>query len=77
MYFHRTCHFQAPDFWSRFEAIVADGGVFYFWGHSYELLTEAQWAAFDAQVAALARQPQVRWTTVTDLFREPDGSAAA
>lgn len=36
------CHFAAPDFWERFTAAKARGvAVFYFWGHSYEMLTEA------------------------------------
>ena len=42
-----SCHVLAPDFWQRFER-ARPGGVFWFWGHSYELISEAMWAAFGA-----------------------------
>ena len=38
MAFHPCCHFLAPDLWSRYEK-AKEGGVFYFWGHSYELIS--------------------------------------
>ncbi len=67
MAFHPCCHFLAPDFWARHEAARA-GGVFYFWGHSYELITEAMWAGFDAQIARISADPGARWGGVADLF---------
>ena len=46
MAFHPCCHFLAPDFWARYEN-AKPGGVFYFWGHSYEMITEAMWTEFE------------------------------
>lgn len=70
MAFHANCHFLAPDFWKRYEAARA-GGVFYFWGHSYELISDAMWAAFEAQIARISADPRARWTDVVDLFAAP------
>lgn len=67
MAFHPCCHFLAPDFWSRYEKARA-GGVFYFWGHSYEIITEAMWAAFDETIARIQADPGSRWGDVADLF---------
>jgi hypothetical protein len=75
MALHPNCHFQAADFWARHEQARASG-VFYFWGHSYQMTTEAQWAAFDATLARLGADPQARWCEVADLVSEPAVSKA-
>ena len=67
MAFHACCHFLAPDFWARYEKARA-GGVFYFWGHSYELIDEPMWAAFDAMIARISRDPEASWGELVDLF---------
>ena len=67
MEFHPNCHFLAPDFWERYERAKA-GGVFYFWGHSYELLTPEMWAAFDAQIARLSSEKDATWGELYDVF---------
>lgn len=67
MAFHPTCHFLVPDFWARYERACA-GGVFYFWGHSYEITTEAMWTAFEETIAGIAADPRARWGEVADLF---------
>lgn len=67
MAFHPTCHFLAPDFWTRYER-ARSGGVFYFWGHSYELRDEALWTAFDNTLARITADPHAEWTDVCDLF---------
>lgn len=62
------CHFLAPEFWERFAAAKASpAGVFYFWGHSYELVTDGDWAAFDAKLARLAADPDVVWSELPDV----------
>ncbi len=66
--FHPTCHFLAPDFWDRFARAKAQDGVFYFWGHSYEILTDPQWQTFEAAIRRLSSDPDVRWRNVIDLF---------
>ena len=63
------CHFHSEQFWDLYDAAKASGcGVFYFWGHSYELCTEAQWDAFDAKIARIANDPDVTWAELTDVF---------
>ena len=67
--FHPDCHFRAADFWERHAAAKASGtGVFYFWGHSYELITEADWQAFEAQIARLSADADTVWTELPELF---------
>ena len=66
--FHPNCHFLAPDFWQRYER-AREGGVFYFWGHSYEIVDEAGWEAFDGQIGRIAEDPAATWAELPDLFR--------
>jgi len=65
-----SCRVLAPDFWQRVEH-ARRHGVFYFWGHSYELVDEARWAALDATLARLGRLPGARWCEVAELFDAP------
>ena len=67
MDFRPSCHFLEQDFWERFEAVRANGGVFYFWGHSYEILTEDDWRAFDEKIERLGEQGE--WVTLPSLFK--------
>jgi peptidoglycan/xylan/chitin deacetylase (PgdA/CDA1 family) len=67
MAFHPCCHFLAPDLWARYEKARL-GGVFYFWGHSYEMVTEVQWADFEQMIARISADPNARWGNVMDLF---------
>lgn len=68
MALHANCHFHAPDFWKRFDRVAGEGGVFYFWGHSYEIVTEEDWDAFDRQIALLTAHPRVEWVDLPSLF---------
>jgi peptidoglycan/xylan/chitin deacetylase (PgdA/CDA1 family) len=65
MAFHPNCHFLAPDFWDRFEKA---GDVFYFWGHSYELITPDDWTNFERKIERLSTHPETQWTSLPDLF---------
>jgi peptidoglycan/xylan/chitin deacetylase (PgdA/CDA1 family) len=67
MAFHPCCHFLAPDFWVRYEK-AREGGVFYFWGHSYEIISEPMWRDVEAQMARISADPGARWADVADLF---------
>jgi peptidoglycan/xylan/chitin deacetylase (PgdA/CDA1 family) len=67
MALHPNCHFQAADFWQRY-AQARTCGVFYFWGHSYQMTTEAHWAALDATLLRLGADPQAQWCEVAELF---------
>lgn len=69
MKFASDRHFHAPDFWERYEQAKASGcGVFYFWGHSYELCTEEQWSAFDEKIARISADPDAEWAELPALF---------
>ena len=69
MAFHPSCHFLAPDFWERYER-ARERGVFYFWGHAYEMTTEAMWRAFEAMIASISADPAARWRGVAELFEK-------
>ncbi len=75
MAFHPTCHFLADDFQARYEKARA-GGVFYFWGHAYELTTEAMWLAFGHTIAGISADPAARWGEITELF-DDNGAIAS
>ncbi len=70
MAFHPSCHFLAPDLWERYENARA-GGVFYFWGHSFELIDDAMWNGFERMIERISQDPEARWGIVAELFAEP------
>lgn len=63
-----SCRFQEPAFWSRYERAKASGGVFCFWGHSYELTTEAMWADLEEKIARISADPATEWASLETLF---------
>ena len=67
MAFHPSCHFLAPDFWTRYES-AKKGRVFYFWGHSYELVDEAMWSDLAAKLQGIDEDPTARWGELPALF---------
>jgi peptidoglycan-N-acetylglucosamine deacetylase len=67
MAFHSNCHFLAPDFWERYDK-ARPGGVFYFWGHSYEMIAEPMWTEFEAKVERISADPAACWGDVVELF---------
>jgi peptidoglycan/xylan/chitin deacetylase (PgdA/CDA1 family) len=69
MRFQSDTHALAPHFWDRLAAAKAAAApVFYFWGHSYELISEDDWQAFDAKIARLSADPELEWADLPDLF---------
>jgi peptidoglycan/xylan/chitin deacetylase (PgdA/CDA1 family) len=68
MEFHPSLHHASPHFWTEFERVKRAQGVFFFWGHSYEFLTEAMWDEFEAKLARLSADPDVCWKTNIELF---------
>jgi peptidoglycan-N-acetylglucosamine deacetylase len=67
MAFHPNCHFLAPDFWVQYEK-ARESGVFYFWGHSYELVTETMWNDFEKVIERISADSMAVWGNVADLF---------
>jgi peptidoglycan/xylan/chitin deacetylase (PgdA/CDA1 family) len=62
-----SCHFLAPDCQQRLER-ARPAGALWFRGHSYELVDEAMWTAFEATLARLCAEPDMKWCDPTDLF---------
>jgi peptidoglycan-N-acetylglucosamine deacetylase len=65
-----TTHFLHPDFWPRYES-ARPAGVFYLWGHSYELLDDAMWAAFEETLHRINADPNAEWAEVCDAAKAP------
>lgn len=62
-----NCHFKAPDFWQRYTK-AKETGVFYFWGHSYELFRyEEMWATFEEMIKYITEDPDAEWANVIDI----------
>ncbi len=75
MVFNPDCHFMTGDFFDRYEKAKAAGAsVFYFWGHSYEMVTEAQWQKFTDQINRLSADPDAVWADLPDLFLPAKGT---
>lgn len=72
------CHHADPAFWAYYEAAKAAGAeVFYFWGHSYEFMSEEDWACFEAKLCRINADPDVSWADLPDLFTLPAANSAA
>ena len=69
MALHTHCHFLAADFWEKFEAVKAIDGDFYFWGHTFELMSDdAGWQDLDRMIGRLTDDSATEWIDVRDLF---------
>ncbi len=69
MRFHPDCHFHATDFWDRYEqAKTSHCGAFYFWGHSYEICTEREWADFEGKIVRIGNDEDTEWGDLPTLF---------
>ena len=62
-----NCHFMAEDFWVRYNK-AKETGVFYFWGHSYEMFRyDEMWNHFEAKIRYIAEDPDTEWANVIDI----------
>lgn len=68
MTFHPDCHFLAADFWDKFKLAKEKSDVFYFWGHSYELVSPDDWVAFEKKIEQLSADPGASWADLPTLF---------
>jgi peptidoglycan/xylan/chitin deacetylase (PgdA/CDA1 family) len=69
MQFAPDCHHAAPDFWERYaRAKAVNAGVFYFWGHSYEFVTEQDWQFFASKLDRFNADPEAVWVNLPELF---------
>lgn len=65
-----SMHWLNPDFALRLEK-ARESGVFYFWGHSYEMKDDPRlWARYEEMVRAVSSDPEALWVDVLDLFQK-------
>ena len=63
------CHFKDPQFWKYYEEAKAAGApAFYFWGHSYEMVTDDDWNDFASKLARFRDDPEAEWGELPELF---------
>ena len=63
-----NCHFQARDFYERYEKAKSTG-VFYFWGHTYEMMdSDGMWNQLEQKIAYITNDPESEWADVIDIF---------
>lgn len=65
-----NCRFADPAFWTGYARAKAANGVFFFWGHSYELINEAMWADLEHKIASISADPAAEWVNLETLFTE-------
>ena len=71
-----SCHFLANDFYSKFEAAKARNGVFYFWGHSYEMLdSEGLLKQLEEKIRFITEDPETEWINVVDIVDSQKNNA--
>ena len=66
--FGANCHFTDPAFWTRYERAKASNSVFFFWGHSYELVNETLWADLENKIAGVSADSAAEWVNLETLF---------
>jgi len=67
MEFHPNCHHEVTDFWDCYEK-ARESGVFYFWGHSYEMINDQMWSLFEEKIKRISNDSGAEWGVVADLF---------
>ena len=69
LYFFPDAHFKDSEIRQKFEtALARRAPVFYFWGHSYELVNETEWQALEEFYRDISSNPNCEWAWLTDLF---------
>jgi len=64
-----SCHYQAPDFLQRYKD-AKKTGVFYFWGHSYEMLNyDKLYDQLEQKIAYISADPDSEWVDVIDIVK--------
>ena len=65
-----NCHFLNPDF-DRIREKAKKTGVFYFWGHSYEMKDDPRLRErYESIIRDISADPEARWVDVVDLVTE-------
>jgi peptidoglycan-N-acetylglucosamine deacetylase len=66
--FHPCCHFLDRNFRDKYDRQKQSGNVFFFWGHSCELMDEAMWENLERMINGISSAPDAEWGCVGDLF---------
>ncbi len=71
MILRSSCHFQDPAFYRKYAEAKARGGIFYFWGHSYEMMdSEGMWKQLEDKIKFISDDPEAQWIDVIDIVRK-------
>jgi len=71
-----TCHVQNSWFYQKYEA-ARTCGIFYFWGHSYELLEDEKlWEQLEMKLRYIGEDPDAEWVSVVDIAPFCDRAAS-
>ena len=63
-----SCHFQDRDFYQRYEN-AKKTGVFYFWGHTYEMMDSPRmWDQLEQKIRWITDDPESQWADVIDII---------
>ncbi len=68
--FNFSCHFLSPDFWRRFDDAMKSDSVFFFWGHSCEIINETMWKDFETIIEKISSDSKTQWSFIADLFMD-------
>ena len=61
-----ACHFLDDSFRDLYEA-SREPGVFYFWGHSYEIINKAMLADFEEKIRWISEDPASEWDEILNV----------
>jgi len=64
---HPIAHFISPTFWEEFQRCKERSIPFYFWGHSYEIVSEEMWETFESTIARINGDPETQWVDVVEI----------
>ena len=66
-----NCHFMARDFIDKYEKAKKGCGLFYFWGHTYEMMDyDRLYEQLDAKIKYISNDEEAEWVDVVDLAKE-------
>jgi peptidoglycan/xylan/chitin deacetylase (PgdA/CDA1 family) len=69
-----SCHFLSENFLKIFHQARDQNGIFFFWGHSYELMTENMWNKFRKTIEMMATDPEIEWCNISELIHHVQSS---
>lgn len=65
-----NCHYLDRQFINKFEKAKAENGIFYFWGHSYEMMDcEGMWETMERRIKYISEDPETEWIDVVDIVK--------